>query len=174
VDYTTASKKLMPGQVYQVRFASGDFSLKPINKERTETLDGNLWDILSVTRADELAEDDFSRTLKDCSPTKWFEKYDKGFLDYMVENYALYYEPILTSLNNNKYRIVFEKEGADEFVSQITCDDDGSVLWADIDAVISKMHPVGELVLLTLEQSDVQCLVKYLGDAFQNQGDEQV
>lgn len=134
--------------------------LKSFNKDHAEALYGNLWDILSVIRVDELPEDDLSWTLKDCSPAKWYEKNDKGFLDYMVKNYALYYEPILTSLNNNEYRIVFEEEGADEFVSQITYDDDGSVLWADIDAVISKMHSVGDLILLTLSEFDVRRLIE--------------
>jgi hypothetical protein len=148
--------------------------LKSINKEHTKVLDGNLWDILSVTRVDELADDDFSWALKDGSSVEWYEKYDKEFLDATVKTYALYYEPFLTLPNDNEYKIVFEKEGADKFVSHISYDDDGSALWADINAVISKMHSVGELVLLTLNEFDIQRLVKSLGDSFQNQGDEQV
>ena len=139
-------------------------SLKSFNREYTEVFNSNLWNILKIISSYELPENDFSRSLKDDSSAKWYEENDKEFLDNLIKNYALSYEPIFTSPNNNEYRVVFEKEGADKFVNQIAYEDDGSVLWADIDAVISKMHSVGELVLLTLEQFDIQRLVNHLGD----------
>ncbi|MGX7023440.1 serine/threonine-protein kinase [Vagococcus hydrophili] len=138
--------------------------LKIFNEEIWKIKTENIWDIITLTnsnRENELG----NMPLKNQTFQRIFEEDDMFILNWLVEHYAIYYETIKLSLNKRVYNIVFSLEGADNFITFLTGENNSGILQTDLKEIKNNIRflSYGDYAYVIINSFDLSQIKKYLG-----------